>query len=211
MRKILSLFLILIICLSSVVVYATQPKEGAEPSQLNYCKSGQDNVTDCVMPIVDNCIGSHEFNCIVPEPFEPYIQYVFKDVWDESAWYFKPIYDVYGRELMIGYPDGTFGLGEELTWAQTITLAMRVENYLTGKVYTLKYTNPTYWYSEDLANALESGILDEVPSSSDSAYYRILPPNSRCNEGCRRKWGPSGLPRDIAAVLFTISHLLAAA
>ena len=172
MRKILSLFLILIICLSSVVVYATQPKEGAEPSQLNYCKSGQDNVTDCVMPIVDNCIGSHEFNCIVPEPFEPYIQYVFKDVWDESAWYFKPIYDVYGRELMIGYPDGTFGLGEELTWAQTITLAMRVENYLTGKVYTLKYTNPTYWYSEDLANALESGILDEVPSNLNAPIPR---------------------------------------
>lgn len=173
MKKILSLFLILVICLSSVVVYATQPKEGADSSQLNYCKSGQDNVTDCVMPIVDNCIGDHMFNCIMPpEPFEPYIQYVFKDVWDESAWYFKSIYDVYGRELMIGYPDGTFGLGEELTWAQTITLAMRVENYLTGKVYTLKYTNPTYWYSEDLANALESGILDEVPSNLNAPIPR---------------------------------------
>ena len=49
MKKILSLFLILMVCVSSVaIVYATQPKEGADPSQLNYCKAGQKNVTDCV-------------------------------------------------------------------------------------------------------------------------------------------------------------------
>lgn len=186
MRKFLSIFLILMVCISSVaIVYATQPKEGADPSQLNYCKEGN-NVTDCVMPIdycdksydgkcipVDNCIGDHLFNCIMPpEPFEPYIQYVFKDVWDEDAWYFKPIYDVYDRELMIGYPDGTFGLGEELTWVQTVTLAMRTEHYLTGKVYTKKYEKPEHWYSEDLANALESGIITKIPADVNAPIPR---------------------------------------
>lgn len=189
MRKMLITILVIVFCMSMItVVFATQPKEGVDPSQLNYCKEGMDNVTDCVMPIddtyciedyygkcmpVDNCIGDREFNCIVPpEPFEPYIQYVFKDVWDEDAWYFEHIYDVYERGLMIGYPDSIFGLGEELTWAQTITLAMRTEHYLTGKVYTQKYTNPQYWYSEDLANALESGILKEVPANLNAPIPR---------------------------------------
>ena len=189
LKKILLVCLILALSLSTItIVCATQPNEGADPSQLNYCREGVENVTDCVMPLkdtyciedyggkcmpVDNCIGDRMFNCIMPpEPFEPYIQYVFKDVWDEDAWYFEPIYDVYHRDLMIGYPDSTFGLGEELTWAQTITLAMRTEHYLTGKVYTKKYDNPQYWYSEDLANALESGILREVPANLNAPIPR---------------------------------------
>lgn len=171
MKKVLSIFLLLSVCLSCCTfIYATQPKDGADPSQLNYCKYGEDNVTDCVMPPIDNCIGDHLFNCIMPP--EPYVKYVFEDVWDENAWYFEPIYDVYDRELMVGYPDGTFGLGEELTWVQTVTLAMRTEHYLTGKVYTKKYEKPEHWYSEDLANALEGGIITKIPADVNAPIPR---------------------------------------
>lgn len=165
MKKILSLFLILVICLSSVIiVYATQQKGLEDPNLADYCDKSYDG--KC-MPI-DNCaVYPDAVNCIIP-----YIQFVFEDVTNEDKWYYEPIYDVWEKGLMEGYGDRWFGVGDELTWVQTVVLAMRTEHYLTGRVYTQKYEKPEHWYSEDLANALEGGIINRIPSDVNAPISR---------------------------------------
>lgn len=165
MKKILSLFLISIICLSSVaIVYATQQKsiKGSSPS--DYCDK---SYNEKCMPI-DNCgVYSDAVNCILP-----YTQFAFEDVTNEDEWYYKPIYDVWNKGLMEGYSDRWFGVGDELTWIQTVVLAMRMEYYLVDNVYTKKHGEPEHWYSEDLANALESGVITEIPANVNAPIPR---------------------------------------
>ena len=42
--------------------------------------------------------------------------------------------------------------------------------------------------------------IRKVMEQPDSNWMRLI--NSRCNEGCRRKWGPSGLPRGYCSRTF---------
>ena len=118
-----------------------------------------------------NCVGEHMVdNCIEP-PFEPYIKYVFEDVWDESAWYFEPIYGIAEIGIMQGYDNGYFGYEDDITWLQTVILSTRINDYVRRRTFVEK-SSGVNWYQPYLDYALENEIIKSIPRNVNAPIKR---------------------------------------
>lgn len=118
-----------------------------------------------------NCVGEHMVdNCIEP-PFEPYIKYVFEDVWDEDAWYFEPIYGVAEIGIMQGYDNGYFGYEDDITWLQTVILSTRINDYVRGRTFVQKSSGAN-WYQPFIDYALENEIIKSIPKNVNEPITR---------------------------------------
>lgn len=81
----------------------------------------------------------------------------FSDL-DSFAWYYQGINSAYNNGLMIGYPDGTFGPGRQITRAEAIMIAARVHSVYHGK--TLPARRPTeLWYVNAYDYCASNGLL----------------------------------------------------
>ena len=58
-------------------------------------------------------------------------RYTYSDLLS-SHWAYSGIKICYDRGIMIGYPDGTFGPEETVTWSHAVTIAARVHSAYNG-------------------------------------------------------------------------------
>ena len=171
MKKTLSIILILVICISTcVTVICTkhisdmlklswQPQECVD-SEGNKCEPQKPE------PIDINKCGPNAEKCLLP------LDYIFEDVQDSNKWYFEPIKDVWERGLMEGYGNGYFGVGDTLTWAQAVTLAVRVDEYLTENMKYEDMTNSEQWYLPYVNYAIKHNIIDEIVEDPNAKITR---------------------------------------
>lgn len=72
-------------------------------------------------------------------------RYTYSDL-VTNYWAYSGIKICYDRGIMIGYPDGTFGPEETVTWSHAVTIAARVHSAYNGNALDNSETGE-YWYS----------------------------------------------------------------
>lgn len=93
----------------------------------------------------------------------------FRDV-PSSAWYYDNVAAVYEYGLMNGTESDEFSPNDQVSMAQTVTLAARLRKlYLTGDG-TFASSSP--WYQSYLDYALSQGILDAAPADMNAKLTR---------------------------------------
>jgi hypothetical protein len=95
----------------------------------------------------------------------------FDDVADPSAWYYDGVYAAYDAGLVAGMSDSTFGLTDELTWAQAITFAVRVQQYNASETPTRRPTRPA-------TTGMTSTLTMRSPTASSAPSPMIPTPSS---------------------------------
>jgi len=80
----------------------------------------------------------------------------FEDIADMSTttfsdlvsnhWAFSGIKICYDRGILIGYPDGTFGPEESVTWSHAVTIAARIHSTYYGKSLNTNVSASDDWY-----------------------------------------------------------------
>lgn len=85
---------------------------------------------------------------------------MFTDISD-SAWYFQNITAVYNYGLMNGISNTQFNPNGNITIAQAITVAARINKiYCTGDGEFIEYNENDMWYAEYVNYALETKLID---------------------------------------------------
>lgn len=83
----------------------------------------------------------------------------FSDV-SEKDWFCDAVYSTACARLVAGKPDGSFAPLEELSWAQTVTFAVRVDQYKKGAhVYGAADQTGEHWYEIYVSYAMDHGII----------------------------------------------------
>jgi hypothetical protein len=97
----------------------------------------------------------------------------FDDVTSPAAWYYDGVYAAYDAGLVAGMSEESFGLTGELTWAQAITFAVRVHQYLAGDTpYTAAGQTGEHWYGVYFDYALSKGLISAAPAAPDAVITR---------------------------------------
>lgn len=94
---------------------------------------------------------------------------IFRDV-PKTAWYYNSIASVYGYGLMNGVETTKFGPTEQVTAAQTITLAARMRKLFVTGNGTFSATSP--WHKAYSDYCLSQGIIGNLPSDMNAALTR---------------------------------------
>lgn len=63
------------------------------------------------------------------EPFEGIATTTFSDVFNHLEWYYEYVYAMRNAGLMLGYQDGSFGLGQNMTRGEAATIACRASGH----------------------------------------------------------------------------------
>ncbi len=96
----------------------------------------------------------------------------FSDV-SEKDWFCNAVYSTACAGLVAGKPDGSFAPLEELSWAQTVTFAVRVDQYKKGThVYGAADQTGEHWYDIYVSYALENGIIDVSAENPNAIVTR---------------------------------------
>ena len=96
----------------------------------------------------------------------------FSDV-AENAWYYDPITKAVEKGIVIGNADGTYGPRGTLTWAQTITFAVRLDQLRKGlDIYGNDDQTGEHWYDIYVDYALENGIINSAPVTPGGTITR---------------------------------------
>ena len=95
----------------------------------------------------------------------------FSDV-AKDAWYYAPITKAVEKGIVVGNADGTYAPRGTLTWAQTITFAVRLDQLRKGEdVYGSEDQTGT-WYDIYVDYALEKGIINSKPVTPGGTITR---------------------------------------
>lgn len=84
-------------------------------------------------------------------------RYTYSDL-VSNHWGYSGIKICYDRGIMIGYPDGTFGPEETVTWSHAVTIAARVHSAYNGYALDNSETGE-YWYSAYYDYCVENDLL----------------------------------------------------
>ena len=96
----------------------------------------------------------------------------FSDV-AKDAWYYEPITKSVEKGIVIGNADGTYAPRGTLTWAQTITFAVRLDQLRKGEeVYDSADQTGEHWYDVYVDYALEKGIINSAPVTPGGTITR---------------------------------------
>ncbi len=96
----------------------------------------------------------------------------FSDV-AKDAWYYDPITKAVEKGIVIGNADGTYAPRGTLTWAQTITFAVRLDQLRKGEeVYDSEDQTGQRWYDIYVEYALEKGIINSEPVTPGGTITR---------------------------------------
>ena len=87
-------------------------------------------------------------------------KYTFTDLLT-SHWAYSGIKICYDRGIMVGYPDGTFGPEETVTWSHAITIAARVHSAYYGNPLNATERSGEYWYTPYYDYCVKYGLLPE--------------------------------------------------
>ena len=90
----------------------------------------------------------------------------FSDV-SADDWYYSFIQDVYGKGLMDGNDDGTFGVTNELTRVQMCILLHNLAGGEDASTLVAPFTDVASdaWYRDDVAWAYQNGLVDGVTTT----------------------------------------------
>lgn len=96
----------------------------------------------------------------------------FSDV-SKDQWFYEPIMEAASVGIVAGNADGTYAPRGKLTWAQTITFAVRLDQYSKGEdIYGSADQTGSNWYDIYVNYAVEKGIITAAPTAPDSAITR---------------------------------------
>lgn len=96
---------------------------------------------------------------------------VFSDVF-EKDWYHGYIMAAAEEGLVAGNSDGSYAPKAELTWAQTLVFATRLDQYNKGEDIYGSADQTGAWYQIYLDYCLENGIIDAAPANMGAAITR---------------------------------------
>ena len=105
-----------------------------------------------------------------------YIQDQFKDV-KEGDWYEDNVKEAYEYGLLLGNTDGTFGVGNNLTIAQTLAIADRLHNIYYGGSGKFIQRDPWYQVYVDYAvkyRIISQGQYDPLATATRAQFAEIL-------------------------------------
>lgn len=96
----------------------------------------------------------------------------FRDVSPED-WFYAPVQAAASAKIITGNPDGTFAPDGTLTWAHTITFAVRVAQYNAGeRVYGTADQTGRNWYDVYVNYARDHSMLGYTPSNLNKTISR---------------------------------------
>ncbi len=96
----------------------------------------------------------------------------FSDI-KEDQWYYAPIMAAANKGIVAGNADGTYAPRGELTWAQTITFAVRLDQYKNGeKIYGTADQTGAHWYDIYVDYAIAEGIIAAAPAAPNAVISR---------------------------------------
>lgn len=94
---------------------------------------------------------------------------MFRDV-KKNDWFEENIRAAYELELMVGYEDGTYGVNDGLTIAQTLAIAARIHAIYNGA--EIDISNPAKWYDPYVDYCLRNGIIYGTYDNYDAKATR---------------------------------------
>ncbi len=96
----------------------------------------------------------------------------FSDV-SVGQWYYAPIIKAAEKGIVAGNADGSYDPDGTLTWVQTITFAVRLDQLKKGeKVYGSADQTGDNWYDIYVKYALEKGIISAAPTTPNGTITR---------------------------------------
>lgn len=95
----------------------------------------------------------------------------FSDV-AKDAWYYDPITKAVEKGIVVGNADGTYAPRGTLTWAQTITFAVRLDQLRKGEDVYGSEDQTGAWYDIYVDYALEKGIINSKPVTPGGTITR---------------------------------------
>ena len=134
----------------------------------DYTVEYADNVEAGTASVTVTGIGNYEgslsasFQITAPEAEEEEEEaWLFLDVMDESKYYYEPIYALVDLGYVTGYDDEYFGVGDDMTRGQFVTIIWRIagEPEASGSASFSDVAEGVY-YSEAVAWAAEEGVVD---------------------------------------------------
>ncbi|MBR5533936.1 MAG: S-layer homology domain-containing protein [Ruminiclostridium sp.] len=110
--------------------------------------------------------------CVSIIPFTAGATRSFQDVSPED-WFYNPVQAAAKAKIITGNPDGTFAPDSTLTWAHTITFAVRVAQYNAGeRVYGAADQTGRNWYDVYVNYARDHSMLGYTPSNLNKTISR---------------------------------------
>ena len=103
-------------------------------------------------------------------------KYTFTDLLT-SHWAYSGIKICYDRGIMVGYPDGTFGPEETVTWSHAVTIAARVHSAYYGNPLNVTERSGKYWYTPYYDYCVKYGLLPEYRPGLSSLDERGISRN----------------------------------
>lgn len=97
----------------------------------------------------------------------------FSDVVDpDTQWFYDEVYAAANAGIIAGNTDGTFNPDGGLTWAQTITFAVRLAQLNAGERIYGSADQVGTWYQIYFDYALANGIITSAPANPDGEILR---------------------------------------
>ena len=100
-------------------------------------------------------------------------KYTYSDL-VSNHWAYSSIKICYDRGIMIGYPDGTFGPEDTVTWSHAVTIAARVHSAYHGNTLNTGLTGSEYWYTPYYDYCSKHGLLPNTCPSVGSLDDRDI-------------------------------------
>lgn len=144
------------------LAYWTTDDEGyGRPEMLVYEK-------DTVEGIVRDVLGDENATLLLADPIS------FTDVTNPADWFHDPVYAAANAGIVAGGTDGAFVPYGKLSWAQTVTFAVRLAQYNGGEPIYGAASQQGYanWYDVYVNYALSRGIIDAVPDDPNGDITR---------------------------------------
>lgn len=135
------------------------------PTQWNLTQPDTDKGRD-VIYMVGDIYGKHLF-FVYDQP-----EVTFPDV-KQSAWYAKTVAAAAKTGMILGTGSGTFAPNMTVSWAQAITFAVRLRQYMNFEtVYGAENQTGAHWYDIYMDYALNYRLIDEVPANPNAEISR---------------------------------------
>lgn len=93
-------------------------------------------------------------------------KYTYTDL-VSNHWAYSSIKICYDRGIMIGYPDGTFGPEDTVTWSHAVTIAARVHSAYHGNAFDDSVRSGDYWYTPYYNYCVKYKLLPNTCPSVD--------------------------------------------
>ena len=126
--------------------------------------AGPDGETMCVL--FES--AAEKYSYMLAPPADP-----FSDV-KEGDWYYRAVNTASWAGIIAGNDDGTFDPNGTLTWAQTVTFAVRLmQSNNWEPIYGADdQVGSTNWYDIYVEYAMENGIITGVPANPNATITR---------------------------------------